>query len=253
MIVCAQLEEFLPVIQLYDLLYPDGEMLDVPDVSDDDAILRMAAICIWIHLGKKAQNDKRRLERAMPHALRRHMEWVLRLRSGSDSALILLRFRSDSAPIPLRFRSDSNPIPIWSRSDSAPIPLRFRFRSDSAPIPVPLRFRSGSAPIPLRFRCDPAPISRHPRHISGCVSLRFRSDSWIGVLLSISGVILFRYPRLSTVNLFTELCHSRLDTDASPARNCMFHVCANHRRCSISQINIISILRVAPSVVLVRL
>ena len=69
-----QLEDFLPVMRLYDLLYPEKEALSVPDISRASATYKMAVTCIWIHLNKKAQNDKVKLQRPLPYALKGHIE-----------------------------------------------------------------------------------------------------------------------------------------------------------------------------------
>jgi len=70
----CQLGEFLPVLKLYDLLYPEKKMLDLPDVNQSSCTRKMAGTCIWIHLEKKAQCDKMKLHRPMPLALKGHTE-----------------------------------------------------------------------------------------------------------------------------------------------------------------------------------
>ncbi|ELT94621.1 hypothetical protein CAPTEDRAFT_178592 [Capitella teleta] len=70
------LEDFLPIMRLYDLLYPEKESLPLPDISKPAATFKMAVTCIWIHLNKKAQNDKVKLQRPFPHALHSHIEFL---------------------------------------------------------------------------------------------------------------------------------------------------------------------------------
>ncbi|KAL3868089.1 hypothetical protein ACJMK2_040926 [Sinanodonta woodiana] len=67
------LTDFLPVLKLYDLLYPDSAPLQPPDISKAQSTHAMASTCIWIHLNKKAQTDKVRLLRPIPNALRDHL------------------------------------------------------------------------------------------------------------------------------------------------------------------------------------
>lgn len=67
-----QITDFLPVLKLYDLLYDDKEVIPVPDISKASATHALASTCIWIHLNKKAENDK--LSRPIPYGLQEHQE-----------------------------------------------------------------------------------------------------------------------------------------------------------------------------------
>ena len=69
-----QLSDFLPVLKLYDLLYPEREPLPVPDVNDPLSCHQMAPVCIWIHLMKKAQLEGVSVHRPLPIALKTHHE-----------------------------------------------------------------------------------------------------------------------------------------------------------------------------------
>jgi len=71
--VPLQLEDFLPVMKLYDLLYPETEPLPLPNIKSSSCTFKMAVTSIWIHLSKKAQNE--RLQRPIPHALSTHIEY----------------------------------------------------------------------------------------------------------------------------------------------------------------------------------
>ena len=71
-----QLDDFLPAMKLYDVLYPEQTQLPVPDCTQPSATIRMAATCIWIHLNKKAISSQARLHRPIPHALTGHIEYV---------------------------------------------------------------------------------------------------------------------------------------------------------------------------------
>ena len=69
-----QLSDFLPVLKLYDLLYPDNTSIIVPDWNKANSTHVVAATCIWIHLNMKASTDNVQLQRPIPHALREHQE-----------------------------------------------------------------------------------------------------------------------------------------------------------------------------------
>jgi len=72
-LLLLQLEDFLPVMKLYDLLYPETEPLRLPNINSSSCTFKMAVTSIWIHLSKKAQNE--RLQRPIPHALSTHIEY----------------------------------------------------------------------------------------------------------------------------------------------------------------------------------
>ncbi|CAH2248235.1 jg6980 [Pararge aegeria aegeria] len=51
------LANFLPIIKLYELLYPEKEPLPVPDCARAHCTHQMAVVCIWMHLLKKAESE----------------------------------------------------------------------------------------------------------------------------------------------------------------------------------------------------
>ncbi|KAK3781044.1 hypothetical protein RRG08_046348 [Elysia crispata] len=67
------IEDFLPVMKLYDLLFDDKEPIPVPDINSPQSTHVMAATCIWIHLNKKAGATKLR---PIPVSLREHLEFL---------------------------------------------------------------------------------------------------------------------------------------------------------------------------------
>ncbi|CAG0897084.1 unnamed protein product [Cyprideis torosa] len=71
-----KLRDFLPVMGLLDLLFDEKEPLPVPDVTNSLACHEMAAVCVWIHLIKKAQIENLRVNRPLPFALKRHNEYL---------------------------------------------------------------------------------------------------------------------------------------------------------------------------------
>ncbi|KAH6922412.1 hypothetical protein HPB50_013525 [Hyalomma asiaticum] len=70
------LNDFLPVMKLYDLLYPEKEPLPFPDVTKPHCTRALAITSIWVHLTRKAQLEKVRLQRPLPHALATHLEYL---------------------------------------------------------------------------------------------------------------------------------------------------------------------------------
>ncbi|CAG2102015.1 unnamed protein product [Medioppia subpectinata] len=68
--------DFLPIMKLYDLLYPEKEPLPVPDVSKSSATHALAAASVWIHLMKKAETDSISLQRPIPLALKAHIDFL---------------------------------------------------------------------------------------------------------------------------------------------------------------------------------
>lgn len=70
------LSDFLPVMKLYDLLYPERDVLPIPDVTRPTCTHQMAATCIWVHLMRKAQSEQVFLQRALPQALHGHLEFL---------------------------------------------------------------------------------------------------------------------------------------------------------------------------------
>uniref|UniRef100_A0A5F8H8I9 Mediator of RNA polymerase II transcription subunit 23 n=1 Tax=Monodelphis domestica TaxID=13616 RepID=A0A5F8H8I9_MONDO len=71
------LADFLPVMKLFDLLYPEKECIPVPDINKPQSTHAFAMTCIWIHLNRKAQNDNSKLQIPIPHSLKLHHESTL--------------------------------------------------------------------------------------------------------------------------------------------------------------------------------
>ncbi|XP_043923926.1 mediator of RNA polymerase II transcription subunit 23 [Protopterus annectens] len=70
------LGDFLPVMKLFDLLYPEKECIPVPDITKQQSTHAFAMTCIWIHLNRKAQNDDSKLQIPIPHSLKLHHEFL---------------------------------------------------------------------------------------------------------------------------------------------------------------------------------
>uniref|UniRef100_A0A3Q3JPP4 Mediator of RNA polymerase II transcription subunit 23 n=1 Tax=Monopterus albus TaxID=43700 RepID=A0A3Q3JPP4_MONAL len=70
------LGDFLPVMKLFDLLYPEKECIPVPDISKPQSTHSFAMTCIWIHLNRKAQNDNSKLQIPIPHSLKLQHEFL---------------------------------------------------------------------------------------------------------------------------------------------------------------------------------
>uniref|UniRef100_A0A8C1XQ15 Mediator of RNA polymerase II transcription subunit 23 n=1 Tax=Cyprinus carpio TaxID=7962 RepID=A0A8C1XQ15_CYPCA len=70
------LADFLPVMKLFDLLYPEKECIPVPDINKPQSTHAFAMTCIWIHLNRKAQNDNSKLQIPIPHSLKLQHEFL---------------------------------------------------------------------------------------------------------------------------------------------------------------------------------
>ncbi|KAI1240951.1 hypothetical protein IHE44_0009403 [Lamprotornis superbus] len=66
------LADFLPVMKLFDLLYPEKEYIPVPDINKPQSTHAFAMTCIWIHLNRKAHSDNSKLQIPIPHSLKLH-------------------------------------------------------------------------------------------------------------------------------------------------------------------------------------
>ncbi|XP_059618578.1 mediator of RNA polymerase II transcription subunit 23 [Phlebotomus argentipes] len=82
------LSNFLPVLKLYDILYPEREPLSVPDFNRPYCTRQMAPTCIWIHLLKKAQTDQINIHRQIPKALKNHHEFLQELVTPSNPSVL---------------------------------------------------------------------------------------------------------------------------------------------------------------------
>lgn len=56
------------------MLYPEQEPLPVPDYTDPQCAMQMSAMCILIHILKKAQADNVKAPRALPPVFNNHHE-----------------------------------------------------------------------------------------------------------------------------------------------------------------------------------
>ncbi|KDR22950.1 mediator of RNA polymerase II transcription subunit 23 isoform X2 [Zootermopsis nevadensis] len=83
------LNNFLPVLKLYDLLYPEKEPLAVPDFNKALCTHQMAMTCIWIHLLKKAQTEHLNIHRPIPHTLKVHHEFLQHLVMPNNTGLCM--------------------------------------------------------------------------------------------------------------------------------------------------------------------
>ena len=83
------LSDFLPVLTLYDLLYPEKEPLSLPDITKPYCTSQMAPTCIWIHILRKAQTENNSmitsLSRPLPSALKGHYDYLQMLIQPNSS------------------------------------------------------------------------------------------------------------------------------------------------------------------------
>ncbi|XP_053676099.1 mediator of RNA polymerase II transcription subunit 23 [Anopheles nili] len=81
---------FLPILKLYDILYPEKEPLPVPDYNNPYCTHQMAPTCIWIHLIKRAQTESYNINRPIPIALRLHFEYLNHLAMPSNNPTLFM-------------------------------------------------------------------------------------------------------------------------------------------------------------------
>ncbi|KAK3924714.1 Mediator of RNA polymerase II transcription subunit 23 [Frankliniella fusca] len=81
------LSEFLSLLKLYDLLYPEKEPLPVLDINNPMCTHQMAACSIWIHFNMKAKTENLSLHRPIPIALKAHHEFIQHLKANYQPSL----------------------------------------------------------------------------------------------------------------------------------------------------------------------
>uniref|UniRef100_A0A672UPM7 Mediator of RNA polymerase II transcription subunit 23 n=1 Tax=Strigops habroptila TaxID=2489341 RepID=A0A672UPM7_STRHB len=86
------LADFLPVMKLFDLLYPEKEYIPVPDINKPQSTHAFAMTCIWIHLNRKAHSDNSKLQIPIPHSLKLHHE------SASANSVQISRMGNSAHP-----------------------------------------------------------------------------------------------------------------------------------------------------------
>lgn len=83
-----QFSDFLPVLRLIEVLYPEPEPIPVPDYSDPRCVMQMAAMCILMHILKKAQADNIKTPRSLPPVFKNHHEFLQSLALNPQLPLI---------------------------------------------------------------------------------------------------------------------------------------------------------------------
>lgn len=83
-----QFSDFLPVLRLIEVLYPEKEPLPVPDYTDPRCALQMSAMCILVHILKKAQADNVKTPRSLPPVFKNHHEFLQSLAHNPQLPLI---------------------------------------------------------------------------------------------------------------------------------------------------------------------
>ncbi|XP_076066358.1 mediator complex subunit 23 [Oratosquilla oratoria] len=69
--------DFPPVLHLIELLYPEREPLPAPDYTVPECALKMAAMCILMHILKKVpQTENLKLPRTIPHVFKNQNEFL---------------------------------------------------------------------------------------------------------------------------------------------------------------------------------
>nr|XP_022905695.1 mediator of RNA polymerase II transcription subunit 23 isoform X1 [Onthophagus taurus] len=84
------LSNFLPVLKLYELFYPEDETPPAFDVTQPQCTRQMAMTCTWIHLTKKAQVEGHPLQNApIPKKLRAQYEFLQHLLPPGNAPLTM--------------------------------------------------------------------------------------------------------------------------------------------------------------------
>lgn len=84
------LSNFLPVLKLYELLFPEQDSpLPVPDSTQPQCTRQMAMTCIWIHLMRKAQTEQASINLPTPAKLKAHHDFLQHLVPPNNAALAM--------------------------------------------------------------------------------------------------------------------------------------------------------------------
>uniref|UniRef100_A0A336LHK9 Mediator of RNA polymerase II transcription subunit 23 n=1 Tax=Culicoides sonorensis TaxID=179676 RepID=A0A336LHK9_CULSO len=78
------IQNFLPVLDLFDLLYVEKEPLPIPDVTNPSCAQLMAPTCIWIHITRKAKLDHYIITRSLPLALKAQYDFLQQLANSTS-------------------------------------------------------------------------------------------------------------------------------------------------------------------------
>ncbi|XP_041987313.1 mediator of RNA polymerase II transcription subunit 23 [Aricia agestis] len=81
------LANFLPIMKLYELLYPEKEPLPVPDCTKSHCTQQMAVVCIWMHLLKKAETENKTM--TMPQNLKVQYEYLQHLMTSNNTPSLM--------------------------------------------------------------------------------------------------------------------------------------------------------------------
>ncbi|KAA0195993.1 hypothetical protein HAZT_HAZT000789 [Hyalella azteca] len=90
--------EFLPVLRLIEYLYPERTPLPVPDYTDPSCVLKSSAMCILIHILRKAQAEYIKTPRALPPAFTNHNELIQSLVHNPQLSHIASNFSTTPSP-----------------------------------------------------------------------------------------------------------------------------------------------------------
>ncbi|OWR46814.1 mediator of RNA polymerase II transcription subunit 23 isoform X1 [Danaus plexippus] len=81
------LSNFLPIIKLHELLYPEKEALPMPDYTKAHCTHQMAVVCIWMHLLKKAESEHKTM--IMPQNLKVQYEFLQHLMTSNNTPTLM--------------------------------------------------------------------------------------------------------------------------------------------------------------------
>ncbi|XP_063699049.1 mediator of RNA polymerase II transcription subunit 23 [Culicoides brevitarsis] len=77
------IQNFLPILDLIYLLYPEKEPLPIPDVTNPSCAQKLAAMCIWMHISRKAKLDHHEMTLSLPPVLKLQHDYLQKLISNT--------------------------------------------------------------------------------------------------------------------------------------------------------------------------
>ncbi|XP_074597338.1 mediator complex subunit 23 [Brevipalpus obovatus] len=80
-----RLEDFVNVLKLQDILYPEEKPLPIPDLTKPSCAQILATSSTWVHFLKKVEQDPTKSLRPLPACLKHQVEFLQQLVTSKDS------------------------------------------------------------------------------------------------------------------------------------------------------------------------
>lgn len=80
------IEDFLPVLKVYDLLYPEKDALPLPSMNRSTSVHYLAAAANWMIFMRKAESDQLKISRSVPNALKQNVEFLRNTATSATTA-----------------------------------------------------------------------------------------------------------------------------------------------------------------------